>query len=79
MTPACNLAGRGLVEGRARACEPCARRPEITMFFTYLTIAVSLVPVTGVVLGLLELSRGDLGRKAIARAFDTRAADVSRG
>lgn len=49
------------------------------MSFTYIAVAICLVPVTGVVSGLYQLVRGDLGRKTIARAFEIRAAEVSRG
>lgn len=47
------------------------------MSFALIAVAICIVPVTGLVAGLVDLVRGDAGRKTIADAFEVRAADMS--
>lgn len=47
------------------------------MSFALIAVAICIVPVTGLVAGLVDLVRGDAGRKSIADAFEVRAADMS--
>lgn len=47
------------------------------MLFEFIAVAICIVPVTGVVRGLVDLVRGDTNRRTIADAFDVRAADMS--
>lgn len=47
------------------------------MSFAFIAVAICLIPVTGLVDGLVDLVKGDMGRRTIADAFEVRAADMS--
>lgn len=48
------------------------------MLFEFIAVAICIVPVTGVVRGLVDLLKHDTSRRTIADAFDVRGADMSR-
>lgn len=48
------------------------------MSFALIAVAICIVPVTGLVSGIVDLVRGDAGRKTIADAFEVSPADMSR-
>lgn len=48
------------------------------MSLAVIVLAICLVPVTGLVGGLVELVGRDARRRSIADAFEARAADLSR-